>query len=74
MLTAKVQCMGKEPVEGEDGQAGAVVVSFGAHDDAAVNDWAVGTPHMSLSVQLSGQAAEAYAPSGMYTLTLAEAE
>lgn len=76
MLTAKVQCLSKEPVEDDDaaGAERAVLVNFGADADTAVNDWAVGTPHLTMSVKLAAQGAEAYVPSGLYTLTLAKAE
>jgi hypothetical protein len=73
MLTAKVQCTSKEPVEGAEGEDDAVMVNFGAEDDATVNDWAVGMPHLTASVKLSVAAAEAYVTSGMYTLTLDKA-
>lgn len=74
MLTAKVQCLSKEPVEGEEGAPGVVLVNFGADDDAAANEWAVGTPHLTLTLALSAERAGAYAASEMYTLTLAKVE
>jgi hypothetical protein len=73
MVTAKVKCTSKaESGEGDSRQA---VVGFQPdYADGRNKEWAMATPHLSLSMTLNGQAADLFEQGKAYTLQFVESE
>jgi hypothetical protein len=67
MITAKVKCDRKtESGEGDNRQA---AVSFQPdYADGRNKEWALATPHLSLSMTLNGKAADLFEQGRAYTL------
>jgi hypothetical protein len=71
MVTAKITCTSKaESGEGDNRQA---VVGFSAdYADGRNKEWAIYTPHLSVSMTLNGKASDLFEQGKRYTLTFVE--
>jgi len=71
MITAKVRCTRK--VELGEGDNRSATVNFGPdYANGRNQEWALATPHLSLSMTLNGKAADLFEPRRAYTLQFVE--
>lgn len=71
MITAKIQCSSKNE-SGEDDNRMAVVSFQPDYADGRNAEWALATPHLSLSMTLRGEVADRFEQGKRYILQFVE--
>jgi hypothetical protein len=71
MVTAKVICQSKS-VSGEGDSRQAILTFNPDYADGRNKEWAMATPHLSLSMTLKGDVADSFKQGSRYTLQFVE--